>query len=57
MVITPAADIRLSIMDDVHAAELFRLVDNHKWKLTEMRPVKMSLEDIFITLVAEKESS
>lgn len=38
MVITPAADIRLSIMDDVHAAELFRLVDSNRTHLREWLP-------------------
>jgi len=33
------------------SGELSYLVYNNKWKLVEMRPVKMSLEDIFIKLV------
>ncbi len=37
------------------SGELSYLVYNNKWKLVEMRPVKMSLEDIFIKLVTEEE--
>ncbi len=37
------------------SGELSYLVYNNKWKLVEMRSVKMSLEDIFIKLVTEEE--
>jgi len=39
------------------SGELSYLVYNNKWKLIEMRSVKMSLEDIFIKLVTEEEGS
>jgi len=37
------------------SGELSYLVYNNKWKLVEMKSVKMSLEDIFIKLVTEEE--
>ena len=37
------------------SGELSYLVFKNKWKLVEMRAVKMSLEDIFIELVTKEE--
>jgi ribosomal-protein-serine acetyltransferase len=38
MLLTPASDIRLGIMDEVHAQELFRLVDSNRIHLRQWLP-------------------